>query len=151
VLSIALALAVCACADTGGSAEPRDGDADMFATEVQPIIKRRCSFLGCHGREGMPLTTYALDYLRVRDPDGEIDPTRPALDERALAPAELDHNRRAIAARVGRDDPAGDRERFLKRLIPVEQGGISHADVVVFESPADPELEVLRRFLETVQ
>ena len=146
-----MSLAATACADTGGAAEPRDGDADMFATEVQPILKRSCAFLGCHGREGVPLTTYAVDYLRIRDPDGDIDPSRPALDEIALASAEIDHNRRALAARVGIDDPAGDRARFLDRLIPIEQGGIPHADVVVFERTDDPELEVLRRFLETVQ
>ncbi len=149
--AVTVSLGASACTTTGGTAEPRDGDAELFATEVQPIVRRRCTFLGCHGREGVPLTSYAVDYLRMCDPDGDIDPSKPALDERALAPAELDHNRRALAARIGADDPDGDRLRFLNRLISVDQGGIPHADVVVFERADDPELDVLRRFLETVR
>ncbi len=148
---VTVSLGASACTSTGGTVEPSDGDAEMFATEVQPLLKRRCGFLGCHGREGVPLTTYSVDYLRMRDPDGDIDPTKPALDERALAPAELDYNRRAIAARVGPDDPSGDRGRFLNRLISEDQGGIPHADVVVYDRADDPELDVFRRFLETVQ
>lgn len=149
--AVTVSLGAVACTTTGGTTEPRDGDAELFATEVQSIVRRRCSFLGCHGREGVPLTTYAVDYLRMRDPDGDIDPSKPALDERALAPAELDHNRRAVAARIGPDDPDGDRRRFLNRLISEEQGGIPHADVVVYERADDPELDLLRRFLETVK
>lgn len=140
-----------ACSASNPKAELRDGDAELFANEVQPVLRTHCAFVGCHGREAMPLTLYAVDYLRLRDPEGVVDPTRPPLDERALTPAELDHNRQAIAGRIGVDDPAGDRERFLLRLIPRSAGGIAHSNVEVFSSPDDPALDAIRRFLETVQ
>ncbi len=139
-----------ACTPSNPPAGVRDGDAASFVSEVQPIVVASCAFIGCHGREGMPLTLYAVDYLRLRDPEGKVDPARPTLDERALATGELDHNRRAFAARIGSRNPEIDRDRFLNKLIPLDQGGILHADIVVFEDPAAPELAILRRFLETV-
>ena len=148
VLSVVLAAG---CSSDTGKAPARDGDAELFSTEIQPILRARCAFIGCHGREGMPLTLYALDYLRLRDPDGLIDPNTPELDERALFASEIEHNRTTLASRVGRDDPSGDIERFLRRLIPIEAGGIPHADTVVYQSLDDPEVATLRRFLETVR
>lgn len=124
-----------------------DGHAALYDNEVQPIVAERCAFLGCHGREGMPLTFYAVDFLRLRDPQGLIDFSRPALDERALSAAELEHNRRALAARAGPSDPDGS--LVVRRLVPLAEGGIPHAGVVVYEDPDDPEIETLRRFLRT--
>jgi len=144
-------LALAACGPANPRATGRDGDPALFAAEVQPIVRERCAFMGCHGREGMPLTLYALDYLRMRDPEGEVDPTRPTLDERAVSPGELEHNRKAFAARIRSDDPAADRELFIDRLLPADQGGVPHAGVVVFDDPRDPELDTIRRFLESVE
>lgn len=135
------------CERTVDEQEPLDGDPVMYAEQVQPVVRAHCAYLGCHGREGMPLTLYAADYLRMRDPEGALDPARPDLDERALSDAELAHNRRAIAARVH----ARDRETFLRRLVPESEGGIRHAGVVVFEDPDAGELDVLRRFAESVR
>lgn len=137
------------CSSPGGETGevPLDGDVEMYTTEVQPIVARHCAFLGCHGREGVPLTLYAVDYLRLRDPQGLIDFSRPALDERALAAAELEHNRRALVQRAGPNDPGGS--VLIRRLIPLSAGGIPHAGVVVFERDDDPDLETLRRYLET--
>jgi hypothetical protein len=135
--------------DFSNSAEGlRDGDAELFAAEVQPIINRQCAFEGCHGREGMPLTLYGLNYLRLVDPEGDVDTGRTALDERALSETELDHNRRAIAARVSEEDPDG--AGLIQRLVPLSAGGVPHADVVVYSDPNDPDIAVLRRFLRTV-
>lgn len=126
----------------------RDGDAELFAAEVQPIIGRHCAFEGCHGREGMPLTLYAVDYLRLRDPNGDVDTGRTSLDERALSDTEIDHNRRAIAGRVAFNDPQG--EDLILRLVPREEGGVPHGGVVVYTNSQHPDIEVLRRFLRTV-
>ena len=150
VSSASVLVGLAACGPSNTRADLRDGDPELFAAEVQPVIAQRCAYLGCHGREGMPLTLYALDYLRMRDPEGEIDPARPPLDERALAAGELQHNRRAFAARVGPEDPVADRERFLRRLLPVAAGGIPHAGIEVFADESDPELDAIRRFLESV-
>lgn len=142
-----VAISVSGCV-TNSAEGFRDGDADLFAAEVQPIIGRRCGFEGCHGREGMPLTLYAVDFLRLRDPEGDVDTGRTALDERALSETELDHNRRAMAARASVIDPQGD--ALVQRLVPLEEGGVPHGGVVVYASSADPELDVLRRFLGSV-
>lgn len=135
------------CEPRGGEQEPLDGDPVMYAEEVQPLVREHCGYLGCHGREGTPLTLYAVDHLRLRDPAGELDSERPALDEHALSEAELDHNRRAIAARW---DPQGG-EALVRRLLPESEGGIAHADVVVFEDPDAPALAVFRRFMRSVK
>jgi len=137
-----------ACPASGGPSDvPLDGDAALYESEVQPVVARYCAFLGCHGREGMPLTLYAVDYLRLRDPQGKIDFSRPSLDERALSESELEHNRRALIERAGPRDPGGS--VLLRRLLPADAGGIPHAGVVVFRRESDPDLDVLRRFLET--
>ncbi len=148
--SASVAIGLAACGPSNTRADLREGDPELFEAEVQPIIAARCAYLGCHGREGMPLTLYALDYLRMRDPEGEIDPARPPLDELVLAAGELQHNRRAFAVRVGPEDPEADRERFLRRLLPLSRGGIPHAGIEVFADETDPELDAIRRFLESV-
>lgn len=126
----------------------QDGDAALFAADVQPIIARECAYEGCHGREGMPLTLYAVDFLRLRDPEGDVDTAGTALDERALSESELEHNRRAFAGRVSVDDPLG--EDLIGRLIPREEGGVPHGGVVVYRDSGHPDIEVLRSFLRTV-
>lgn len=120
-----------------------DGDPELYVSQVHPIVARRCSFLACHGREGMPLTFYAVGLLRWRDPNG--GPTE--LVENQLTPAELEHDRRALASRAGPQDPGGT--ALLQRLLPVESGGIPHGGVAVYQRRDDPELEVLRQFLRT--
>jgi hypothetical protein len=146
---VVLALCLAACEALGAEVPLRGGDPVIFEAEVQPVLARSCAYLGCHGREGIPLTLYAADFLRMIDPEGVIDPARPVLDERALSSVELDHNRLAIAARKDQHDP--EAERFLRRLIAPEAGGIEHGDgTVVYQSEEHPDLAVLRRFLETV-
>ena len=126
-----------------------DGDEDLFVEEVQPAIAAHCGFVGCHGREGVSLTLYSVDYLRMRDPDGLVDPSTPALDERTLSPAEIAHNREAIAARATPTDPDG--RRFIDRLVDPADGGIPHGETVVFETSTDPDLDAFRRFLAGVR
>jgi len=143
VVAIAAALAGCTLQNPRGT--ERDGDATYFAQHVQPVIHRHCAFEGCHGREGMPLSLYAVDFLRLRDPTGDIDPTAPPLDERRLTDVELEHNRRILAAQTSDADPNG--EDVILRLVPISEGGIPHGDVVVFDNVHDADLEVLRVFL----
>lgn len=127
----------------------RDGDATLFEAEVQPVLQHDCAFVGCHGREGVSLTLYAVDHLRMIDPEGLVDPTRPALDERAVSESELEHNRLAIAARKTADDP--EAEQLLRRLLPEEEGGVAHADgTVVYDRPSADGYRALERFMETV-
>ena len=142
-----VALGLCGCV-TNTPSPSSDGDPAVFAAQVQPVLARHCSFLCCHGREGMPLGIYAVDYLRLSDPKGLVDPTSPPLDERALSPAELLHNRQALAERVGADDPVG--ARLLSRLLPPALGGIAHGGVVVFARREDPDFQALATFVKTV-
>ncbi len=119
-----------------------DGDPALYATEVQPIVERRCSLLHCHGNDRLTLTFYAVGLLRWRDPNGPTE-----LIEDQVTETELEHNRQALASRAGPQDPGGT--AVVRRMRPVDAGGLPHADVVVFESRDDPELEVLQRFLGT--
>ncbi|MEK6606566.1 MAG: hypothetical protein AABZ30_02795 [Myxococcota bacterium] len=145
----ALGLLILACrSSTEDQAHVPDGDSVIFGAEVQPVLEGYCAFLGCHGREGMPLALYAVDYLRLRDPEGLLDPARPKLDEQALAEAELAHNRRSLAARVDDADPY--ETTLVRLLLPPEEGGLPHASVVVFEHRNYPELEALTRWVATV-
>jgi hypothetical protein len=135
---------------SSGCAEPPppegavvDGDPELYATQVHPIVARRCAFLGCHGREGMPLTFYAVGLLRWRDPNGGLT----ELVENQLSEAELEYDRRALVSRAGPQDPGGN--LLIERMLPVEAGGIPHGGVVVYQHRTDPELEVLRQFLRT--
>jgi hypothetical protein len=144
-LGLALLVMLTGCSVDNPSGQRRDGDASLFAEQVQPVLRHHCAFEGCHGREGMPLTLYAIDFLRLRDPTGDIDPALPALDERALSDVEIEHNRLALAARTSARDPTG--EALVSRLLPTSEGGVPHADTVVFEDLADPDLAILRSFL----
>ncbi len=126
----------------------RDGDPVIFAESVQPIITRECGFEGCHGREGMPLTLYAVDFLRLLDPEGDVDTGRTPLDERALSESELFHNRMGIASRVSATDPEG--LGLIQRLLPPEEGGVPHAGVVVYTRSNHDDLRALRTFLASV-
>lgn len=146
---VVVVIILSACTVENPPMDPYDGDRVVFETQVQPILTQQCAFLGCHGREGMPLTIYSVDFLRMRDPEGKIDPTRPVLNEFGLSAAEYAHNQTALAARVNRTDPNGD--LLINRLIPQDQGGIYHAGVVVYDNPEDPQLEILRRFLEAIR
>jgi len=146
--TIVLVLALLGCSSENPTLETPFRDLGEFTEQVQPVIRSECAFLGCHGREGMPLVLYAVDYLRLRDPDGLIDPSLPALDERALSTAELEHNHAALAGRVTAQDPTGD--AVIRRMLPLDGGGLPHADVVVFESRDDPGAQILQRFLEQV-
>lgn len=138
-----------ACSVDNPVVSSRDGDAAYFAAEVQPVLRAHCAFEGCHGREGMPLSLYAVDYMRLSDPAGDVDPELPALDERALSSTELEHNRRALAANISHGDPTG--QAVLRRLLPLAHGGIAHADTVVFDTDSDPDYAILRRFLGSVR
>lgn len=145
----ALGLLLLAChSSVGDQARVPEGDSALFGTAAQPVLGGYCAFLGCHGREGMPLALYAVDYLRLRDPDGLIDPARPELDEIALTETELSHNRRSLAARVDDRDPY--QTTLVRLLLPPDEEGLSHANVVVFERRNHPDLEALTRWIATV-
>lgn len=148
LLCLAVGSVVGCTVDNPATAE-RDGDPRLYAVEVQPIVDAHCGFEGCHGREGMPLVLYAKHYFRLSDPEGDVDPEAPPLDERALSEGELEHNRRALAARTSDRDPTGN--EVIRRLVPLSAGGIPHGDTVVYESMDDPNIAVLRHFLETVR
>lgn len=144
-------LGACVCLSgcvVNGAGSYLDGDPVLFAAEVQPVIARECAFEGCHGREGMPLTLYAPNFLRLRDPEGDVDTSNAPLDELELSETELDHNRRAIAARVSATDPDG--LGLIQRLLPPEEGGVPHAGVVVYSSREHLDIVALQRFLSTV-
>jgi hypothetical protein len=148
---LAAALGIAACEGDGlPVVGGTGGDPAAFAQDVQPVLKH-CAYLGCHGREGMTLVLYSLDYLRLRHPDETLDRTRPppALDERVLEPEEIEHNRRALTEFIDHDDPK--KTRLYRVQIPIERGGLVHAGIVVFDRPEHPDLLALERWIASVR
>jgi hypothetical protein len=96
-LALAVALALPACA---GPSEPaqriKAGDAELYASYVQPYVEAGCATLDCHGDPGRPLRLYSelglrkAAELRPRPLSDDVDPL-------AITDAELDDNRRAFA------------------------------------------------------
>ena len=118
-----------------------EADYEDFVAEVQPVVRGRCAFLGCHGNEDLALTLYAVGFLRAT-PLFEDQP----LDEIALSEAELAWNYDALRMRLHDEaDPA--RSRLLLKCLDPDKGGIAHAGVVVFEDERDPDYQILLRWI----
>ena len=120
------------------------GDARMFAERVQPVLQRYCAFLACHGRPGIPLFLFAVDFARMPEPGPGVP-----LRELALSPEEPTRNQRSTAARVDVDVP--DDTLLLRKVRSPDDGGEIHATGdVVFRRTAEPDYGVLREWVTTV-
>ena len=113
-----------------------------FTDDVQPLLRRDCAALGCHGSPDRTLTLYAVGFLRAPPPfAGE------PLDETRLTEAELRWNYDELRIRLLGETAPDDARLLLKCLDPAA-GGIEHADgVVVYESRRDPGFRTLRDWI----
>lgn len=119
-------------------------DFDQFVSEVQPVLARSCSNLGCHGDPDRRLTLYSVEYLRA-------EPAVPGspLDSDRLAAAELGWNFDSMRARLI-DEVDADEARLLLKCLDPEVGGIEHAEgEVVWTSADEPDYVALRDWIET--
>lgn len=63
-----LPLLIAACGGTNGVEDlPTADTVERYATDVHPILERRCATLDCHGDPGRPLRLFADTGLRASD------------------------------------------------------------------------------------
>jgi len=141
-------LFVCALAAVGCISDPGalpldellpPADFERFASEVQPIFADRCANPSCHGNEERPLEIFAIQQHRLDPADLYLaDP---------LKPEELRANFEKSCAFMVDVDSAMRCTLVTKPLAPSE-GGVRHADVIVFEDRSDPDLLTLVDWIE---
>jgi hypothetical protein len=145
-LALTAALALPACA---GPSEPAQrieaGDAELYASYVQPYVEAGCATLDCHGDPGRPLRLYSELGLRK---GAELRP-KPLSDETdplALTDAELDDNRRALAG-VALATESSQAHLALLKPLATSAGGIHHVGPTLWASTTAPGYQCLRAYL----
>lgn len=134
-----------ACPDVVNPALPYpEPDFELYAAEVQPVVRAQCASLGCHGDLNRTLTLYAVGYLRA-EPQFAGTP----LAEYELTDAELAWNHEAMRMRL-LDAATPETSRLVLKCIDPALGGHLHADgIVVFEDLEDPDYEALVAWIAT--
>lgn len=114
-----------------------------YVNNIQPMVRQRCAFLGCHGSVDRPLTLYAVGFLRA--PAGF--PGTPLL-ENELTDAELAWNYDGLRMRLV-DASSPESSLLLSKCLDPAKGGRKHADgYVVFADTDDSDYQMLRKWIE---
>ncbi len=116
--------------DPGAEATLPEGDADVFAAEVQPILAARCANPACHGAAERPLEVYAPGLHR-------LDPADLYL-EVPLDSDELDLNRLAAEASLFGYAAAAE-SPLLTKPLATTAGGSEHSGGVQWADPTEAE------------
>jgi hypothetical protein len=108
-------------------------DYNEFVCEVQPVLIRRCSFLGCHGNADHALRVYSPGKLRLND---TAMATRTARDS-MLTPDEVFRNFESATGTVYFAQPSDrqspdDRVPILVKPTRAAFGGAEHHGVGIF-------------------
>lgn len=107
-------------------------DYNEFVCEVQPVLVRRCSFLGCHGNPDHALRIYSPGKLRLDDTSASR-----ADRDKKLTPLEVQRNFEAavgvsyFAQPADRQAP-NDRVPILAKPARASVGGSEHHGVGIF-------------------
>jgi hypothetical protein len=142
--SIILTLAACD-APTAAPQHITTGDAEFYASYVQPYLEAGCATLDCHGDAGHSLRLYAElglrrdAALRSRSISEQSEPT-------AITDAELEDNRLALAALALSTKGSSEHIALLKPL-SVTAGGIDHEGPTLWSTRQDPGYRCLRAYL----
>jgi hypothetical protein len=141
VVAVVVALAGCPAPDNSHglvtTAPPAQLlDYNEYVCEVQPVLIRRCSFLGCHGNAEHALRVYSPGKLRLDDSAA----TREGRDAK-LSPVEVMRNFESATGTVYFAQPADrqspdDRVPLLVKPTRASFGGAEHHGVGIF--PAYP-------------
>ncbi|MCU1282533.1 MAG: hypothetical protein JWM53_6079 [bacterium] len=108
-------------------------DYNEFVCEVQPVLIRHCSFLGCHGNADHALRVYSPGKLRLVDSDVA---TRAARDAK-LSADEVMRNFESATGTVYFAQPAdrlrpNDKVPLLAKPARASVGGAEHHGVGIF-------------------
>ena len=110
-------------------------DYNEFVCEVQPVLIRRCSFLGCHGNSDHALRVFSPGKLRL------VDSTTRAARDATLSKDEVMRNFESATGTVYAAQPSDrqspdDRVPILLKPTRASFGGSEHHGVGIF--PAYP-------------
>ena len=142
---LVLALACLGCAPAPPDIPLPAVDVASFASEVQPILERRCGSPACHGRVERPLALYGSGSYRA-------DSTRRFLVE-PLSAAELAANARSVAAFVLEPRERGAAlasSRVLCKPLALAAGGCGHQGGAQWLSPSEREYRQLLSWLQAL-
>jgi len=114
-------------------------DEPTFRCAVEPILQRECSYLGCHGREGMPLRLYGVGALRLEEGKTSAGRARPLSDGEQ-------HANFLSALGQSFHTPAPRNQLVLKGL-PSRAGGYAHVGGVIWSGLDDPRVQIILGWL----
>ena len=144
--AFALLSAGCPAPDPAGglaTTEPPDQllDYNDFVCNVEPVLIKRCSYLGCHGNADHGLRVYSLGKLRLDD-----TPTRLARSNTPLTSAEVELNFESASGMVygtspvDRAAPNIPRIPLLSKPLAARFGGSEHQGVAIFPTYPNSDL-----------
>lgn len=108
-------------------------DYNDFVCKVEPVLIKRCSYLGCHGNADHGLRIYSMGKLRLDD-----TPTRLARSNTPLSAAEVELNFESAAGMLyaasaaDRTAPNVKRIPILVKPLAARFGGAEHQGVAIF-------------------
>ena len=114
-------------------------DETAFRCAVQPILQRDCSYLGCHGREEMPLRLYGVGALRVEKGKTSAGRASP------LSDAELHANFLSAQGQSFHTPP--ERNQLVLKGLPSAAGGYAHVGGAIWSGPDDARVQTLLSWL----
>jgi len=140
---VVVASLLAACADRGLAA-PDPGalaalDETAFACAVEPIFLRECSYLGCHGRDGMPFRLYGVGALRV---GGRGDSA-----SRAAPLTTAEHHANLLSAQGQSFHTPPEKNQLVLKGLPANAGGYGHLGGTIWSGLDDPRVATIRQWL----
>lgn len=131
------------CVVEAGSPTPLpEGDLEVFAASVQPVLAVRCGDPTCHGRVDRPLEIYSAGRHRS-------DPTRVFLEE-AISSDEIADNARNVAA-FTLDTTSAEECAVLRKPLARAAGGVWHGGGEIFPSRDDREYRAVLAWLTSLR
>ncbi len=146
IASVVMALAGCPAPDNAHGLVTTGAPATLldyndFVCEVQPVLIRRCSFLGCHGNPEHALRIYSPGKLRL-----DATATTRAQRDAKLTAVEVQRNFESAVGTVYFAQPSdrqapNDKVPLLAKPTRASAGGSEHHGVGVFPVYPAPDLD----------
>lgn len=144
-VTVAVLLSACSTVESE-PAPPASLDYAFYRCRVEPVVVERCGFFACHGDPSRPYLVFGPNRMR-------LDVTEA---ERALAITDAEtriNYESAVGFALALDATGYDEPLLVAKPLDERVGGAYHEGAElyggadVFTDPADPDLEVLRRWV----